>query len=168
MKLRKPNRLKHYNYSNAGWYFVTICTHNHNNYFGNIVKNKMILNKMGEIVYQYWKNISILHKHIDLDYFIIMPNHIHGIIIISYVEDANFASSTYDRTKMELSKLIQQFKRAITMKIKNEKHNINFKWQRSFYDRIIRNEKELYIIRKYIDQNPLRWDLEKIIDNLEI
>jgi putative transposase len=110
-----------------------------------------------------------------------MPNHIHGIIIINSLPDknimpvgeTNFASPTtspifYDRTKMELSKLLQQFKRAVTMKQKEIANESDFKWQRSFYDRIIRNEKELYHIRKYIEQNPLKWELEKDIENLPL
>ncbi len=83
------------------------------------------------------------------------------------VGDANFASPT-DRTKMVLSKLIQQFKRSVTIKIKSTQQYSNFKWQRSFYDRIIRNEKELFNIRKYIQQNPLKWGFEKDITNLDI
>jgi len=96
-----------------------------------------------------------------------MPNHIHGVIIINGVEDAKFASPT-DRTKMELSKQIQQFKRAVTMKIKSRKYKTNFNWQRSFYERIIRHETELFNIRRYIHQNPLKWDLEKGIKNLSL
>jgi hypothetical protein len=69
---------------------------------------------------------------------------------------------------MEICKLLQQFKRAATLKIKRAKPQIQFKWQRSYYDRIIRNERELYKIRKYTKQNPLKSDLEKSVDNLEI
>ncbi len=126
MKRRKPNRLKEYNYSNNGWYFVTICTKNHTPYFDKINKGKMVLNEIGKIVDEYWNKIELLHKNIDLDYYEIMPNHIHGIIIIENVGDANFAcptNKTYDRTKMELSKIIQQFKRAVTIKIGNNKHD---------------------------------------------
>lgn len=155
MIYRKPNRLKYYDYSNAGWYYVTICTNDHKNHFGEIINSKKDLNDAGKIVYEYWEKIEKLHKNIELDYFVIMPNHIHGIIIINSVGDANFASPT-DRTKMELCKLLQQFKRAVTLKIKSINHESNFKWQRSFYDRIIRNEKELFNIRKYIKQNPLK------------
>ncbi len=155
MIYRKPNRLKYYDYSNAGWYYVTICTNDHKNHFGEVINSKMDLNDAGKIVYEYWEKIEKLHKNIELDYFVIMPNHIHGIIIINSVGDANFASPT-DRTKMELCKLLQQFKRAVTLKIKSINHESNFKWQRSFYDRIIRNEKELFNIRKYIKQNPLK------------
>jgi len=69
---------------------------------------------------------------------------------------------------MELSKMIQQFKRAVTIKIKSLYNQFNFNWQRSFYDRIIRNDRELYNIRKYIKQNPLKWEFENEIDNLEL
>ncbi len=95
-----------------------------------------------------------------------MPNHIHGIIVINDVGDANFASPTPDRTKMQLSKLIQQFKRAVSLQIKSMNLKQDFYWQRSFYDRIIRNENELFNIRRYIKQNPLNWELEKGFENL--
>lgn len=182
MKNRKRNRLAEYDYSNPAWYYVTICTQNHKEYFGEIRNGKMILNRTGKLVNQLWKNIEILREHIELDNNIVMPNHIHGIIIINkYVGDANFASSIQtfnvknnhetkiaDRTKMELSKIIQQFKRAATLKIRKEKGDSAFKWQRSFYDRIIRNEKELFNIRNYIELNPLRWGLDNDIENLEL
>ena len=181
MKERKPNRLSMYDYSNPAWYYVTICTHNYEFKFGNISNGEMILNSLGVITDECRKNIQHLHKHIELDYCVIMPNHIHGIIIINSLPDknimpvgeTNFASPTtspifYDRTKMELSKLLQQFKRTVTMKQKEIAKESDFKWQRSFYDRIIRNEKELYHIRKYIEQNPLKWELEKDIENLPL
>jgi REP-associated tyrosine transposase len=168
MKNRKPNRLKFYDYSNAGWYYVIICTKDHKNHFGKIENYKMILNQIGNIVDESWDMIETLHRNIELDYYVIMPNHVHGIIIINDVGDAKFALLTVDRTKMELSKLIQQFKRALTLKIKSMKYKSKFKWQHSSYDRIIRNEKELFKIRKYIEQNPLRWELEKEIINLEL
>ena len=187
---RKRNRLKYYDYSQAGWYYVTICPKDHKSYFGKIENEEMILNELGKIVDECWQKIETLHKNIELDLSVIMPNHIHGIIIINVVDenlsstnrdakftsfrDAKFASPTNvivknaDRTKMELSKVIQQFKRAVTMQVKTVDENSTFKWQRSFYDRIIRNEKELFNIRKYIQQNPLKWDLEKGVDNLDL
>ena len=167
MLSRKLNRLKHYDYSNTGWYYVTLSTKDHINHSGKIEKDKMILNNIGEIADECWNRIEILHKNIELDYYVIMLNHIHGKIIINDVGNAKFAFPT-DRTKMELSKLIQQFKRALTLQIKSKQLKLDFKWQHSFYDRIIRNEKELFHIRNYIRQNPLKWDLEKNIINLKI
>ncbi len=105
MKNRKPNRLRYYDYSQVGWYFVTLCTKDHKNHFGKIENEKMIVNNYGKIVDECWKNIETLHKNNELDYYVIMPNHIHGIIIIN-VGDAKFASPTKrnageisDRTK---------------------------------------------------------------------
>ena len=73
-----------------------------------------------------------------------------------------------DRTKREFSKVVQQFKQVVTMLMKISSTNSYFKWQRSFNDRIIRDEKELFNIRKYIQQNPSKWDLEKGVDNLDL
>ena len=166
MKGRKRNRLQEYDYSQSGYYFVTMCTDNHKPFFGKIINGVMILSQFGCIIKNNWIRIQTLHKNIELDEFVIMPNHIHGIIIVG---DANFASPTDDRSNMTLSKIIQQFKRACTIEIKNK---FNYRlplWQRSYYDRIIRNEKELYQIRKYILQNPIKWEIENnSIENLEL
>ncbi len=112
-----------------------------------------------------------------------MPNHIHGIIIIDCVEDEYFRPKNVsnknipsNNTRNEnirslrrtnLSNVIKGIKIGVTKWCRTNNHN-NFKWQRSFYDRIIRNEKELYNIRKYIQQNSLKWDLEKNIINLDL
>ncbi len=103
----------------------------------------------------------------EIDEYVIMPNHIHGIIIIDYknVGDENFRPLQHNTN---LSNIIKGFKIGVT-KWCNANNYKNFRWQRSFYDRIIRNEKELYNIRKYIRQNPLKWDLEKNnVENLFI
>lgn len=169
MKERKRNRLQEFDYSQCGYYFLTLCTDDHKSFFGKIIKGEMILNQFGCIIKNNWIRIQTLHKNIELDEFVIMPNHIHGIIIINNVGDAKFASLTYDRSNMTLPKTIQQFKRACTIEIKNKFPFLLPIWQRSFYDRIIRNEKELYQIRKYIIQNPIKWEIENnSVENLEL
>jgi REP element-mobilizing transposase RayT len=92
-----------------------------------------------------------------------MPNHLHGIIIINTNVETRHASSLQNK-KLTLSNIVGSFKSAVT-KFAHEKGFINFSWQPRFYDRIIRNEKELFTVRKYIEQNPLKWELEK--DNPE-
>ncbi|MBU2445670.1 MAG: hypothetical protein KJ666_08870 [Bacteroidetes bacterium] len=82
----ESTRLKHYDYSNPGWYYVTINTKNHKYYFGDVANEKMILNKLGQIVNEKWDEIPKHFTNIELDYYQIMPNHIHGIIIINDVE----------------------------------------------------------------------------------
>lgn len=165
MKQRKRNRLKYYDYSQAGWYFVTVCTQNHNHHFGEVKNEKMIFNEIGKIVKKYWNNIPSHFPNIILDEFIIMPNHIHGIIIIdpeNNVRVENFRP----QHKTDLSNVIKGFKIGVT-KWCNTNNFTNFKWQRSFHDRIIRNEKELFNIRNYIKQNPLKWGIEKGYENLD-
>lgn len=104
-----------------------------------------------------------MYKSIELDEFIIMPDHIHCILIIN---DNHY--KTLDRTKMLLSNAIQQFKKISTMQLREMGYNGKL-WQRSFYDRIIRNEKELYMVRKYIRENPLRFELKPgYTDNLDL
>src|SRR3989339_528025 len=82
IRKRKQIRLRKYDYSNAGWYFVTICTQNRECLFGNIVNDKMILNKYGLIVNKYWLMIPNHFNNVELDEFTIMPNHVHGIVVI--------------------------------------------------------------------------------------
>ena len=79
---RKHIRLKNYDYSNSGWYFVTICTNFHKTVFGKIIDGEMILNKNGKIVEEEWLKTEIVRSNVKLDSFIIMPNHLHGILIL--------------------------------------------------------------------------------------
>lgn len=167
---RKPARHKDYDYNNEGYYFVTICSNQKKNLLGKIINGNIVLSKTGYIVDECWRTIPKHFHNVELDHYQIMPNHLHGIVIINSVGDANFASLNKnirnakfafptDRTKMTLSKIIQQFKRQVTIETKNLFKSKIF--QRSFYDRIIRNEKELYNIQKYIIDNPLKWEHEK-------
>lgn len=118
-----------------------------------------------------WNGIPMHYKHVKLDYYIIMPNHIHGIIIINECKDAIYCVST-EKTSggitglknpqlntNSLSNIVRQYKARCSFELR--KLNPDFSWQPRFYDRIIRNERELFNIRKYIQQNPLKWDLEK-------
>lgn len=159
---RKPNRYKYFDYSRPGYYFITICSHKMKHLFGEIINCKMVLNDAGKIVNNCWNEITNHFKDIELDYYQLMPNHLHGIIIInpSAAVNTNFAF-TADRTKMILSKVIQQFKRKVTIEVNSLYKTSQPVWQKSFYDHIIRNEKELFNIRKYIVQNPLKWDINK-------
>ncbi len=168
---RKRNRLKNYNYSRNGWYFITICVQNRMKYFGQIVGNgrdrSMILNKFGEIVKQQWLEIPNHYGNCRLDQFVVMPNHFHGIVVIhndsawnNPVGNADLRSLQNDRTKMYLSKIVHGFKSTVTRKINEQNHNALFHWQKSFYDSIIRDKKSLFNIRQYIINNPLKWPLD--------
>lgn len=167
-------RLKEWDYSKPWWYCITINTKDHKHYFGRIESDKMMLNDLGKIAETCWENIINHYPMVELDYYVIMPNHLHGIIILnSTVETGHAPSLQQNNVKQNdssanipsLSNIIGSFKSAVTKQI-HETGYPNFKWQRSFYDRIIRNETELFKIRKYIEQNPLKWDLENELENL--
>lgn len=162
---RKNNRLEDYDYSQDGYYFVTICTRDRAECFGEIRDNKMILSKIGEIVDQCWQEIPRHFPDVELDEYAIMPNHVHGIIIIENgndVENADLRSlQNYDRTKMALSKIIHGFKSSVTRQINKQSNKINFVWQKSFYDHVIRNERSLHQIREYIVHNFLKWESDR-------
>jgi len=163
---RKRNRLKEFDYSQGYWYFVTICIKDMITYLGKVENGKLILNKYGEIVEEKWNMLTEIHNEVYLDEFIVMPNHFHGIITFDHVGTTHELSLR--KKPKTLSYYIGKFKMQSSKQI-HLKGLKNFKWQRSFYDRIIRNEKELNQIRKYIKHNPLKWDIDKSTPvNLEL
>lgn len=166
---RKQTRLTNYDYSNNGWYFITICSYNRSNIFGEYNKNvgaalvsarnnNIILSIIGKFIDDQWNNIPDQYKNIELDQYIIMPNHIHGILIID-----NRAQTSSAPT---ISQIIRSFKSKCTNEYLNylKQNNIQMTvdiWQRSFRDHIIRDEKSLHKIREYIRANPLTWDKDE-------
>jgi len=155
MKNRKKNRLLGYDYRQYGYYFVTICSNNRIKWFGNIENNHMVLNLSGQIVRQQLQWLEKRYSYIKLDEYIIMPNHIHGIIIIK-----NYVGNGRDRSLQQiksLSSIIGAFK-TTSSKLIHRNKLLEFKWQKSFHDHIIRNDKSLHQIREYIINNPLNWN----------
>jgi REP element-mobilizing transposase RayT len=169
MHNRKRNRLNEFDYRQGYWYFVTICVKGMNPYFGRIEKAKMILNDFGKIVEERWKALSKKYESVYLDKYVVMPNHFHGIITFDNNVGTTHELSLQTSEKIKsLSHYIGEFKMQSSKQI-HQNGLKEFKWQRSFYDRIIRNEKELYRIRKYIEENPLRWEIGKgFTENLEL
>jgi putative transposase len=162
-------RLKEWDYSNPWWYYITINTKGHIEYFGKVINEKMILNQLGNFVKQCWLDIPEHSKNVELDYYVIMPNHLHGIVILNKrckdVACNVFTVNEYSKISPKqgsLAAIIRSFKSAVSKRIHEFGHP-KFEWQSRFYDRIIRNEKELFNIRRYIDQNPLKWELKKSI-----
>lgn len=172
MTTRKKIRLKNYDYSKPGCYFVTICSKNNGDIFGHIVNDKIILNKYGKIVKKIWTEIPEHFQHVELDEYIIMPDHIHGIIknvcrgLIYQTrvnsDMINHAPTTdwilMKKKGITLGEIIRHFKAKATKQMRNLKGDNTFKiWQRSFYEHIIRNEESLNKIREYIKTNPATW-----------
>ncbi len=142
-------------------YFITLCTYQKQCIFGEIDGGKMILNQVGKLVKNEWLKSVDIRQEIELDEWVIMPNHLHGIVIILPV-DASLAplqkTGVAIRKPKSLSSFVAGFKASVTKKIKricgDEKPLV---WQRNYYETVIRNEQQLNRIRQYIDHNPLRW-----------
>ncbi len=154
---RKSIRLKDYDYSQAGVYFVTICTHNRTCFLGDIINGEICLNDVGRIVESEWENTGGIRQNVIIDTYVIMPNHLHGILII-YESDVG-ATGPVALTN-SLGSIIGQFKSVVTKKIRKSGIH-HFKWQRNYFERVIRNEKELNRIREYIITNSLKWTEDK-------
>ena len=163
MKKRIPNRLNKYDYSQPGYYFVTVCVRNKVNYFGEIKNRQMVLNEYGAVAAVYWQKISDYYCSVKLDEWAIMPNHIHGIIVLSGTEHCSVPTT---KKSVSLSQIVKSFKDVTVKHIRSEFSDICFAWQRSFYDHIIRDESSLSRMREYIANNPAQWDLD--IENTRI
>jgi len=148
---RKINRLKRWDYSSNGYYFLTICSDEKRKIFGEISGKELVKNDLGRVAEMCWVEIPRHFENIGLDEWVIMPNHIHGIIRV-HGGDAYMHPVRNNRSKMLISKAIQNFKAAVS-----RKSGMKRIWQRSFFDRIIRDEKGLEKIREYIRTNPKMW-----------
>ena len=153
---RRAQRLKQFSYNNAGHYFVTINTKHNFPYFGNINCYKLQLNNIGIIVDLQWNNIPMHYNNVIIDEYIIMPNHLHGIVIITKTVGNRLACSANktNRNIELLPKVIGSFKAGVSREVR--KIVPEFYWQKSYYDHIIRNEKSLEKIREYICFNHLK------------
>jgi len=187
-KYRIPSaRLQGYNYGQNGAYFITICTKHRSHYFGKIISQpgggvetqyiaSLHATPIGLVAIEYWEKIPEHFPFVVLDEYRVMPNHIHGIIILSkpivdrVVETHNDASLQDEPYKNKfgpqsgnISSVIRGYKAAV--KSFATIHEIDFGWQPRFHDRIIRDKDELRRIRKYIAENPENWEKDK--DNNE-
>lgn len=239
LKLKKQHRLPGYDYSSPGWYFITVCTKNKELFLGDIIENQMVLSKVGGIAKIFWLEIPERFSNVLLDAWVIMPNHLHGILKIMD-EDLNFNGnwmvnrtgvnkvgretsnvvsenrsniisgnalwrvptilnspaypSLYPNPNLETTKIFSATSnrtKDVTLDDKNDvstgihplkknsissvinhfkgnvkrycnKHGMEyFEWQSRFHDRIIRNEKALWTIRRYIQENPERWQKDR-------
>jgi REP element-mobilizing transposase RayT len=165
---RRSIRLKGYDYSQPGAYFVTIVAQEREGLFGDIHAEEMDLSEVGQLVADTWEWLGRQYPHVELDTWVVMPNHLHGIILIT-----DISSSTPNRrggsraaptkpavsTRKPLGQLVGAFKTVSTKRV-NRLHNTpgTRLWQRNYYERVIRNEAELEDIQAYIVNNPAGWD----------
>ncbi len=159
-KYRIPtNRLPGYDYGADGWYFVTICTKNRMHYFGEIVETcncaSLRPTATGMIANEYWLQIPQHYPFVQLDAFVIMPDHIHGILFFNNHDKTDWKPNKFGAQSRNLGAVIRGFKSSL--KRNTNQNNIDFAWQPRFHDRIIRSQEELDAVRNYIAQNPVKW-----------
>jgi REP element-mobilizing transposase RayT len=169
---RRSIRLNGYNYCSSGVYFVTICTQRKENTLGLIDNKIVILNEFGVVARDEWIKTAQIRTYVELDTFVIMPDHVHGILTI--MNDVGATGSVAHKTlKREpvvqislkpesLGSIIGQYKSVVTKRIHKMGLN-NFQWQRNYYDRVIRNDAELFAIRKYILNNPVNHQINETL-----
>jgi REP element-mobilizing transposase RayT len=161
---RRSIRLKGYDYSLGGAYFLILVTHKRKLLFGHIQNGKMNLNPLGYIVLKAWLDLPNHSPFTALDEFILMPNHLHGIILItkSRKGTASRAPTFGDPVPDSLPTFLRSFKSSATKRI-NERRGTPGSpvWQRNYFERVIRNEKELTRIREYIFNNPMQWEADR-------
>jgi REP element-mobilizing transposase RayT len=158
----ESRRLKYWDYSTPGGYFVTMCTNLRRPFFGEIDNCDMCLSPAGEIVKEEWEKTAYMRETVELDEYVIMPNHIHGIIILKQVVGTpRWGVQKSEETKSDsLGLIIGQFKSVCTRRIRADCAR-DFAWQTRFYDHVIRDETDLQRIRQYIRDNPGKWELDK-------
>ncbi len=170
---RRSIRLKGYDYTQPGAYYVTLCTKVRQCLFRDVVKGEMRLNSLGHIAFTCWEAIPDHFPHVELDAFVVMPNHVHGILVISETivgtqqccvpttkENNVLKTEQFGKpVKGSIPTVIRSYKAAVTKHINlicNTKHS-SLIWQCNYYEHINRDEESLHNIRQYITENPWRW-----------
>jgi REP element-mobilizing transposase RayT len=159
---RKVLRLRTWDYAESGAYFVTATTVDRCAMFGEIHEATMNLNGYGIIVEKCWHDLVAHYPHVRLDQFCVMPNHIHGIIWIRGAGRAGLKPAPTSKRPHGLSEIVRAFKTFSARRINESRGTLGTPvWQRNYYERVIRDERELNTIREYIQTNPLRWHMDK-------
>ncbi len=183
-KYRIPSaRLPDYDYGQEGAYFITVCTHNQAHYFGEVRNGKMVLNGIGAMVQGFWYDIPHHFDHVSLGEFVVMPNHVHGILILDKMVNvvdndvpvdcvdpvetlqcnvstgstgSNFFQSISPKPG-SVPTIIRSFKSVCTKYINQHQPELHFAWQTRYHDHIIRDETAFQRISHYIWNNPKKW-----------
>jgi REP element-mobilizing transposase RayT len=172
---RQSIRLRNYDYSQPGYYFLIICTHKKQCWLGEIKNDRMYLNQIGKIVAREWLHTPKIRPNVQLDEWVIMPNHLHGIVIINehisglVDEKITLSGARNEPLRQEsnsISSFVAGFKSAVSKRINLLRDNRDIPiWQRNYYESIIRDENALRVIREYIFNNSFQW--KKDPDNQE-
>ena len=162
---RRSIRLRGYDYSSPGAYFITICAHGHESLFGTVTDGRLILNGYGKIVRECWYDLPRHYPHVTIDAFVVMPNHVHGVIVLlaeaigAVGAGLKPAPTTTERRRQALPEVVRGFKTFSARRINTLRDAAGTSvWQRNYYEHIVRDDKDLERIRIYIADNPRHWE----------
>ncbi|MCX5859329.1 MAG: transposase [Proteobacteria bacterium] len=167
---RRSVRLKGYDYSGTGAYFVTVCTNRKKCILGKVIDEQIVPTTIGKIAKNCWEEIPKHFPNVELDEFVIMPNHVHGIIQIIRVGATHASplqkhlsnSNPHGSGPRTIGSIVGSLKSATTRYANGIGLGNGFSiWQRNYYEHIIRNEDELNQVREYIIKNPLKWQFDR-------
>jgi REP element-mobilizing transposase RayT len=171
---RRSIRLPEYDYSREGAYFITLCVHNREWLFGEIVDGEMRLNEYGEIMRDVWLETSTIRPNVELSEWVVMPNHFHAIVIITRRGVLQYAPTdipTSIHPKLQspsqtIGAIVRGFKSAVTKRINEIRATPGMPvWQRNYWEHVIRNEKSFHDIAAYIINNPSKWEMDTLYCN---
>lgn len=170
-KYRIPSsRLQGYDYGANGIYFITICTKNRKHFFGHITEThdsaspsptethngaSLCATEIGKIAQKYWAEIADHYPFVTVDAFVVMPDHLHGILIFNNPDKKEWTPNQFGPQSKNLAAVIRGFKSS-TKRYANQ-NSIEFEWQPRFHESILRDEKALLAVRRYIINNPKKW-----------
>jgi putative transposase len=164
---RRSVRLMGYDYAQAGLYFITICTYEKQPLLGEIVGENMVLNAFGRIVEVEWQNTGTIRPDVELDVFTVMPNHFHALLFLhderrGTLPRARRSESFGSPTSNSVPTIVRLFKSAVTTQINTIRNTRgNPVWQRGYHEHVVRDENDLHKIREYIENNALKWHLDR-------
>ena len=170
---RRALRLRDFDYAQTAAYFVTVCTYRRACLFGDVTDGKMLLHDPGRIVQAAWQALPEHYPHVRVDAFVVMPNHVHGIVILAPKDSvgaglagagwkpAPTESSTIAR-RHGLPEIVRAFKTFSARRVNAARAAPGTPlWQRNYYEHVVRDADELNRIREYIDLNPVQWAMDR-------
>jgi REP element-mobilizing transposase RayT len=159
---RRSIRLKDFDYGSSAGYVVTICSHRRKQIFGVIRDDQVELSPLGRVLEEEWLRSAEIRTSILLNQFIVMPNHFHGIVIVTADTDRGRGAVGESGPSRTLAALVRGFKSACAARVKKEPLGVELPvWQRGYYDRVIRDDAELDKFARYIVSNPEQWELDR-------
>jgi REP-associated tyrosine transposase len=160
---RQSVRLKGYDYTQPGWYFVTVCTHGKRFLFGDVSDGQMLRNGLGDVAQVEWFRSAKLRDDVLTDAFIVMPNHIHGVLARRGTARRAPTVERFGQPVVgSLPTLVRAYKAAVTRNVNLIRNTAGEAvWQRNYYEHVIRNDRDLNRVREYICRNPERWPWDR-------